>query len=343
MGQSRARSGHQTGINNLVTSGKLFALYVVTGCLFAAATPSAQAQGFPTCKTLRLVIAYPAGGPTDVQGRIIAQKLGERLAQNIVVENRGGGGTVIATAFVAKAPPDGCTLLLTAAPFAINPIVMATLPYDTAKDLAPVTQTARFPQMLVVHPVLPVKTVKDLVRLAAATAGGISYASSGNLGTGHLAGELLSSMSGVNLLHISYKGSAPAQPDVIAGRVPVMFDSIGSIGQQVTAGKLRAIAVTTAKRSAQLPAVPTVAESGFPGYEVSAWQGLVTTGGTPRETVARLAAEISAVLAQKDLRERFTLLAAELVGGPPEQFEAFLRAEALRWSKVIRERNIKSE
>jgi tripartite-type tricarboxylate transporter receptor subunit TctC len=150
-------------------------------------------------------------------------------------------------------------------------------------------------------------------------------------------------VSGANLQHISYKGSAPAHPDVIAGRVPLMFDSIGSIGQHVAAGKLRAIAVTTSSRSTQLPAVPTVAESGFPAYGVSAWQGLVTTGGTPREIVARLAAEISAVLAQKDLRERFALLSAELVDGPPEQFEAFLRAEAVRWSKVIRERGIKSE
>jgi len=318
-------------------------VFLLAGCLMSALTCAAHAQVFPACKTLRIVIAYPAGGPTDTQGRIIAQKLGEKLAQSIVVENRGGGGTVIATAFVAKAPPDGCTLLLTAAPFAINPIVMTALPYDTAKDLAPVTQTARFPQMLVVHPVLPVRTVKDLVRLAAGTPGSINYASSGNLGTGHLAGELLNSMAGINLQHISYKGSAPAQPDVIAGRVPVMFDSIGSIGQHVAAGKLRAIAVTTTVRSAQLPQVPTVAESGFPGYEVSAWQGFVAPGATPKETVARIAAEITAVLAQKDLRERFALLSAELVGGPPEQFEAFLRAEAARWSKVIRERNIKSE
>ena len=318
-------------------------VFPLAGCLMSALTCAAHAQVFPACKTLRIVIAYPAGGPTDTQGRIIAQKLGEKLAQSIVVENRGGGGTVIATAFVAKAPPDGCTLLLTAAPFAINPIVMTALPYDTAKDLAPVTQSARFPQMLVVHPVLPVRTVKDLVRLAAATPGSINYASSGNLGTGHLAGELLNSMAGINLQHISYKGSAPAQPDVIAGRVPVMFDSIGSIGQHVAAGKLRAIAVTTTVRSAQLPEVPTVAESGFPDYEVSAWQGFVAPGATPKETIERIAAEITAVLAQKDLRERFSLLSAELVGGPPEQFGAFLRAEALRWGKVIRERNIKGE
>lgn len=318
-------------------------VWALPGSVLLGIATHLHAQGFPACKTLRLVIAYPAGGPTDTQGRIIAQKFGEKLTQNVIVENRGGGGTVIATAYVAKAPPDGCTLLLTAAPFALNPIVMTSLPYDTAKDLAPVTQTARFPQMLVVHPVLPVKTVRDFVALAAAHPGKISYASSGNLGTGHLAGELLSSMSGVNLLHIPYKGSAPAHPDVIAGRVPAMFDSIGSVGSHVSAGKLRAIAVTTTTRSAQLPDVPTVAESGYPGYEVSAWQGLVTTGGTPRETVARLAAEISAVLAQKDLRERFAVLSAELVGGTPEQFEAFLRAEAARWSKVIRERNIKGE
>ena len=320
----------------------LRARYYVAGCLLSAVIWPAHAQGFPACKTLRLVIAYPAGGPTDTQGRIIAQKLGEKLGQSIVVENRGGGGTVIATAFVAKAPPDGCTLLLTAAPFAINPIVMSSLPYDSAKDLAPVTQTARFPHMLVGHPVLPVKTVKDLVALAAATPGGISYASSGNLGTGHLAGELLNSMAGINLQHISYKGSAPAQPDVIAGRVPVMFDSIGSIGQHVAAGKLRAIAVTTTVRSAQLPQYRLSLNRASRVMRCQRGRDLSHRRHTEGDRCAHCGRNHRGAGAKR-LRERFALLSAELVGGPPEQFEAFLRAEAARWSKVIRERNIKSE
>jgi tripartite-type tricarboxylate transporter receptor subunit TctC len=312
-------------------------------CLFLALAIPACAQGFPACKGMRLVIAYPAGGPTDTQGRIIAQKLAEKWAQSIVIENRGGGGTVIATAVVAKAPPDGCTLLLTALPFAINPIIMPSLPYDTAKDLAPVTQTSRFPQVLVVYPDLPVKTVKELLAYATANPGRISYASSGNLGTGHLAGELLSAVSGVNLLHVPYKGSAPAHPDVMSGRVPMMFDSVGGINNYVAAGKLRAIAVTTAARSAELPNVPTVAESGFPGFEVSAWQGIVTTGGTPKDIVAKIAADIGSVLSQPDMRERLAKLSAEPVASTPAEFEAFIRAEATRWGKVIRERNIKTE
>ncbi len=312
------------------------------GLLLAAAVPG-YAQGLPACKGMRLVIAYPAGGPTDTQGRIIAQKLAEKWAQPMVVENRGGGGTVIATSVVAKAPPDGCTLLLTALPFAINPILMPSLPYDSAKDLAPVTQTSRFPQVLVVYPDLPVKTVRDVLAYATTNPGKISYASSGNLGTGHLAGELLSTVSGVNLLHVPYKGSAPAHPDVMSGRVPMMFDSVGGINTYVVAGKLRAIAVTTAARSAELPNVPTVAESGFPGFEVSAWQGMITTGGTPKETVAKLAADINAVLFQPEMRDRLAKLSAEPVGSTPTEFEAFIRVEAVRWGRVIRERNIKTE
>ena len=306
-------------------------------------TEASHAQGLPGCKSPRLIIAYPAGGPTDTQGRILAQKLSERWAQQIIIENRGGGGTVVATAVVAKAAPDGCTLLLTAAPLALNPIVMTKLPYDTYKDLAPVAQTTRFPQVLVVHPALPVKTVKDVLAHAAADPSKNSYASSGNMGMGHLSGELLASLSGINLVHISYKGSAPAHPDVIAGRVPIMFDSVGGIVGHLQAGRLRAIAVTTANRSTQLPDTPTVAESGFPGYDVSAWQGIVTTGGTPREMVQRLSADIAAVLKEADMRERLLKLSAEVVASTPAQFEAFLRTEAARWSKVIRERGITAE
>jgi tripartite-type tricarboxylate transporter receptor subunit TctC len=307
-----------------------------------ASALSSHAQGFPTCKAMRMVIAYPAGGPTDLQGRILAQKLSEKWGQQLVVENRGGGGTVIATTVVAKATPDGCTLLLTALPFAINPFIIAKLPYD-AKDLAPVTQTTRFPQVLVVYPELPVKSVKELLSYAAANPGKVSYASSGNLGTGHLAGELLNSMAGVNLLHIQYKGSAPAHPDVISGRVPVMFDSVGGINKYIQSGQVRAIAVTTAARSPELPNIPTVAESGFPGFEVSAWQGIITTGGTRKDVVAKLSADISGVLNQPDMRERLARLSAEPVGSTPAQFEAFIRAEAARWGKVIRERNIRTE
>jgi tripartite-type tricarboxylate transporter receptor subunit TctC len=311
-------------------------------CTLLAAALPCFAQGFPSCTAMRMVIAYPAGGPTDLQGRILAQELAEKWGQSLVVENRGGGGTVIATTVVAKATPNGCTLLLTALPFAINPFIIAKLPYD-AKELAPVTQTTRFPQVLVVYPDLPVKTVKDLLQYAAANPGRISYASSGTLGTGHLAGELLSNVSGVRLLHIAYKGSAPAYPDVISGRVPVMFDSVGGIAKYVVSGQVRAIAVTTAARSSELANVPTVAESGFPGFEVSAWQGIVTTGGTAKDVIARISADIRSVLTKPEMRERLARLSAEPVASTPEEFSAFIRSEAARWGKLIRERNIRAE
>ena len=314
----------------------------LAACAALAIPLPGLAQGFPSCSAMRMVIAYPAGGPTDLQGRILAKELTEKWGQNLVVENRGGGGTVIATTVVAKATPNGCTLLLTALPFAINPFIIAKLPYE-AKELAPVAQTTRFPQVLVVHPDLPVKTVKDLLQYATVNPGKISYASSGNLGTGHLAGELLSSVAGVNLLHISYKGSAPAYPDVISGRVPVMFDSVGGINKYILSGQVRPVAVTTAARSSELPQVPTVAESGFPGFEVSAWQGIVTTGGTAKGIVARLSADIKSVLDKPEMRERRARLSAEPVGSTPEEFSAFIRSEAARWSKIIRERNIKGE
>jgi tripartite-type tricarboxylate transporter receptor subunit TctC len=320
----------------------LFVLRHLLACALLAAALPVVAQGFPSCRSMRMVIAYPAGGPTDLQGRILAQKLSERWGQQLVVENRGGGGTVIATTVVAKANADGCTLLLTALPFAINPFIIPKLPYE-AKDLAPVTQTTRFPQVLVVHPDLPVKTVKELLGYAAANPGKVSYASSGNLGTGHLAGELLSTVSGVNLLHIQYKGSAPAHPDVMSGRVPVMFDSVGGINKYIVSGQVRPIAVTTAARSPELPNVPTVAESGFPGFEVSAWQGIVTTGGTRKDIVAKLSSDIASVLASPDMRERLARLSAEPVGSTPAEFEAFIRAEAARWGKIIRERKIRTE
>ncbi len=227
-------------------------------------------------------------------------------------------------------------------PFAINPFIIAKLPYD-ANELAPVTQTTRFPQVLVVHPDLPVKTVKELLGYAVANPGKLSYASSGNLGTGHLAGELLGSVSGVSLLHIQYKGSAPAHPDLISGRVPVMFDSVGGINKYITGGQVRAIAVTTAARSPELPNVPTVAESGFPGFQVSAWQGIVTTGGTRKDVVAKLSADIKSVLTTPEMRERLARLSAEPVGSTPAEFEAFIRSEAARWGKIIRERNIRTE
>lgn len=309
--------------------------------LFGFSAP-AFSQTFPSCNSMRMVIAYPAGGGTDIQGRIIAQKLSEKWGRNVVVENRGGGGTVIATAIVAKATPGGCTLLLTALPFAINPFVMEKLPYEE-KELAPVTQTLRFPQVLVITPSLPARSVKELLAHAASTPGKISFGSTGHLGTSHLAGELLSSMSGVKLVHIPYKGAAPAHADLFSGRVPMMFDSLGSINRYITSGQVRAIAVTSAARSFQLPNVPTVAESGYPGFEVAAWHGVVTTGGTARNVVEKISADFREVLQNAEMRDRMAQVSAEIVASTPSDFQVFIKAEANRWGKIIRDLNIKKE
>ncbi len=317
-------------------------LKVFVAGIFCFFSVPALSQTFPSCNSMRMVIAYPAGGGTDIQGRIIAQKLSEKWGKNVVVENRGGGGTVIATAIVAKATPGGCTLLLTALPFAINPFVMEKLPYEE-KELAPVTQTLRFPQVLVVTPSLPVRTVKELISHAASTPGKISFGSTGHLGTSHLAGELLSSISGVKLVHIPYKGASPAHADLFSGRVPMMFDSLGSINRYITSGQVRAIAVTSATRSSQLPAVPTVAESGYPGFEVAAWHGVVTTGGTAVAVVEKISADIRDVLQAPEMRDRMAQVSAEIVASTPADFKAFIKAEVNRWGKIIRELNIKKE
>ncbi len=311
-------------------------------CFFCGFAVSALSQTFPSCNSMRMVIAYPAGGGTDIQGRIIAQKLSEKWGKNVVVENRGGGGTVIATAIVAKSTPGGCTLLLTALPFAINPFVMEKLPYEE-KELAPVTQTLRFPQVLVITPSLSARTVKELLAYAASTPGKISFGSTGHLGTSHLAGELLSSMSGIKLVHIPYKGASPAHADLFSGRVPMMFDSLGSINRYITSGQVRAIAVTSATRSSQLPNVPTVAESGYPGFEVAAWHGVVTTGGTARNIVEKISADIRDVLQAAEMRDRMAQVSAEIVASTPADFQVFIKAEANRWGKIIRDLNIKKE
>jgi tripartite-type tricarboxylate transporter receptor subunit TctC len=311
--------------------------------LLASAPDAALAGSGPECSLTRMIIAYPPGGPTDSMGRLVAQKLGEKWQRTIVVENRGGGGTVIATDVVARSKPDGCTLLLTASPFANNPSIFAKLPYDTEKDLAPVSMIVLSPQILVINPELKVNSVKDLLAYAKAHPDTFSYASSGNLGTGHLSGELLSSMSGLDLLHIPYKGSAPAHLDVVSGRVPAMFDTGGPLLALIEAGRLKALAVTTAKRVPQLPDVPTVAESGVPGYEVASWNGIVTTGGTPKAVVSAMAEDINDVIRQPDVRARLATMSYEVVGTTPEEFTEFVRKEAKRWGEIIRTRGLKAE
>ncbi|MGO4393388.1 tripartite tricarboxylate transporter substrate binding protein [Variovorax sp. M-6] len=307
----------------------------------AACAPAfGEAARWPT-KPVRLIVAYPPGGATDTQARVVGQKLSERWGQPVIVENRPGGNTVIATDAVAKAPPDGHTLLLTAMPFALNPFLLDKLPYDSARDLAPVTVLTTIPNVLVAHPDLGAKNVSALVRKAKAAPGSISFASTGLATSTHLSGELFASMAGIELVHVPYKGSAPAHQDLLAGRVPIMFDN--GVLQHIKAGKVVALGVTSAKRVPWLPDVPTIAEQGLPGYEAVAWYGIFATGGTPQDTVDRIAADITWAVRSPELAPKLEAIGASAGGGTPDQFRRYLADETQRWGKLIKERGIKVE
>ncbi len=306
------------------------------------ASPMAQAQApkWPT-KPVRIIVAYPPGGATDTQARFVGQKLSERWKQPVIVDNKPGGNTVIATDMVAKAAPDGHTLLLTAMPFALNPILMDRLPYDSARDLAPVTVLTTIANVLVAAPDVGVKNVPELIAKARANPGSISFASTGLATSTHLSGEMFSSMAGAQLTHIPYKGSAPAHQDLLSGRVQIMFDN--GVLQHIKAGRVVPLGVTSAKRLPWLPNVPTVAEQGLPGYEASAWYGIFATGGTPPEVVQQIAADITWAVRSPQLEPKLEAIGANAGGGTPEEFRRFLAQETARWGKLVKERNIKVE
>jgi tripartite-type tricarboxylate transporter receptor subunit TctC len=316
-------------------------LTIVVACLLALLAPAgAIAQSFPA-KPVRLIVAYPPGGATDAQARIVGQKLTERWGQPVIVENKSGGNTVIATDAVAKAPPDGHTLLLTAMPFALNPMLIDKLPYDSANDLAPVTLLTTIPNILVIHPDFPAKSMQELIDVARARPGFVAFASTGQATSTHLSGELFASMAHVRLTHIPYRGSAAAHQDVLSGRVPIMFDN--GMLQHVKAGKMRAIGVTSATRVPWLPEVPTIAEQGLTGYDAVAWYGIFATGGTRPEIVNKLAADITWAVRSSDVLPKLTAIGANAEGGSPEEFRRYLANEVARWSKLIKELGIKAE
>lgn len=307
-------------------------------CLSAAFTipflcGAVVAQGYPS-KPVRLVVGAAAGGPTDVVSRNLTPKLAESLGQPVLVDNRGGAGGVIGTEFVAKAPPDGYTLGMVFISHATNPTLVAKLPYDTLKDFAPVTLVAYQTTVLVRHPSLPVNSVKELIALAKAQPGKLSYA--GDTGSAaHLAGELFKFMTGTNIVHVSYKGNAPALIDTLAGHIPFMFNAINTCLPLVKAGRLKALAVTSAQRSSLAPELPTMNESGLPGFEVTPWYGVVAPARTPKEAIGRLNSDIVKVLRMPDLKERLSSQGTEVVGGTPEQFDRYIREEISKWDKVL--------
>jgi len=301
-----------------------------------AAAPMAGAQAYPA-KPIRIVVPFPPGGATDILARAVAQKLTDAWGQAVVVDNRPGAGGNIGSEIVAKAAPDGYTLEMgTVGTHAINASLYAKMPYDHVKDFAPVILVAGVPNVLVVNPSLPVSSVQELIAYAKANPGKLNFASSGNGTSIHLAGELFKVMAGVQMTHIPYKGSAPALQDLIGGQVQLMFDNLPPSLPHIKAGKLRALAVTSATRSSALPDTPTIAESGLPGFEASSWFGVLAPAGTPPAIIARLNAEIAAWLASAEAKEKMLALGANIGGGSPEDFARHIAAETAKWQKVVK-------
>ena len=316
----------------------------IRAALFLAVlSTAAHADVYPS-RPIRFVVAFPPGGGTDIIARSIAQKLSERVSQQVLVDNRPGAGGNIGTEIVAKSAPDGYTMLMgSAGPLAINASLFKTMPFDPQRDLAPVTLAASTPNVLVVHPSLNVATVGELVALAKKSPGKINFASSGFGTPAHLAGELFNSMAGVKLVHVPYKGASPALADLLGGQVQLMFSTMPPALPHVKDGKLRALAVTSAKRSPAAPDLLTLDEAGLPGFEANTWHGVVLPAGASAEVIAKLNREIVAILHLPDVVERLSAQGAEPVGSTPEEFAAYIRSETAKWAKVVRESGAKAE
>lgn len=299
-------------------------------------------QNYPA-RPVRLVVPSSPGGGTDITARIIAPKLGEYLGQQVVVENRPGAGTMIGGEVVARAAPDGYTLLMGISTLAINPATYRKVPYDALKDFAPISQVVALPNILVTHPSLPVKSVKDLIAFAKKRPGQINFASAGVGTNPHFAMELFLSMTGLEMVHVPYKGSGQGVIDLLAGHVSVMMPSILTALNYVKNGRLRALGVTSAKRASGAPDIPTIAEAGLPGYEAVQWFGVLAPAGTPREIVARLHKEVVRTVNAPDIRQKLIHDGAEPVGSSPADFAVFIRSETTKWAKVAKAIGIKPE
>ena len=328
-----------TSTQRPVTSRRQFALGLLATAALSSglATTAAQAQpAFPS-RPLSIIVPFAAGGATDILARIVGQALATEIGQSVIIENRPGAGGNIGGQLAAKANPDGHTLFMGAVgTHAINPSLYKKMPYDPIKDLAPLTRVANVPNLLVANPQQPFKTVQELIAYAKAHPGKVNFGSSGNGTSIHLSGEMFSHMAKVDIVHVPYKGSAPAMNDLLGNQIAIMFDNMPSALQYVRAGKLNALGVTSAKRSPELPNVPTIAEAGVPGYEASSWFGLFVPAATPAAVQARLHAALVKVLAQPDVKKRMADQGAEVVSEKPEQFAAFIQAESRKWGQVVR-------
>ncbi|MBV8032720.1 MAG: tripartite tricarboxylate transporter substrate binding protein [Betaproteobacteria bacterium] len=306
----------------------------------ALAPPGRAQENYPS-RPLRLIVPFAPGGSTDIFARLVGERLAAALGQPVLIDNRAGAGGNIGAEAVARAAPDGYTLLMaTTGVMAINPFLYRTLSYDPAKDLEPVILIATITNVLIVAPEFPARSVAELLAAARREPGKLSFASSGAGSSTHMSAELFKSMTGTEILHVPYKGSGQALPDLMAGRVTMMFENMPGAIAFIRAGKLRALAVTGLKRSSALPEVPTVAESGVPGYDSLSWSGLAVPAGTPRQVIQRLNKESAAILASADLRAKLAEQGGEPAAGPPEQFVEHVRAEREKWGRLIRERGI---
>lgn len=310
----------------------------------ALALIAAHAHGadvvFPQ-RPVRVIVPFAPGGGTDLIARALAQRLAEAWGQQVVVDNRAGGGTVIGSDLAAKAAPDGHTLLLTANPHTTNPALHAKLPYDTLRDFAGITQIAASPLVLTVHPSVPARAVRELIALAKQKPGQLSYGSSGNGGPQHLAGEMFKMMAGIAVIHVPYRGGAPAIADLIAGQTQLMFGSTFTVIPQDSAGRLRALAVTSAQRSAALPKLPTIAEAALPGYAMAAWYGLFTAAATPRPVIAKLYADVARALKLPDVVERLARDGSDVVASEPAALDAHVRAEIENARRIVKASGMK--
>jgi tripartite-type tricarboxylate transporter receptor subunit TctC len=317
------------------------ALGLLVGAL--AWLPNAGAQEYPT-KPIRLVITYPPGGNTDLVGRALALKLGEFMGQQVVVDNRGGAGGVLGSMITAQSAPDGYTIMLgTSAGMVINPLLSRKLTYDPVKDFAPVSMVVIVPQLLVINPQLPVKNVRELIAFAKAKPGYLNAGSSGVGTPNHFGTELLKWLAGVDIVHVPYKGGAPALTDLLGGQIQMAFSSVPAVLPHIKAGRLVALGVGSAKRSPALPNIPTIAEAGVPGYEYTTWYGVFAPAKTPRTLIARLNAEIVKAMETPDIKDRFTALGGDPDPGTPEELRAYMANESAKWAKIIKAANIRIE
>jgi tripartite-type tricarboxylate transporter receptor subunit TctC len=309
---------------------------VVLALLACAMVAPAAAQSFPS-KPVRLVVPFPPGGPLDAIGRAIAQKLTEAWGQSVVVDNKPGAGGNIGADFVAKSPPDGYTVVMGAlSTHAVNPSLYPQMPYDAVKDFAPITLVAVTPNVLVVNPSLPVTTAKEFIAYAKANPGKLNFGSGSNGSAGHLAGELFNVETGARMVHVPYKGGAPATQALLAGDTMLMFDNLANAMPQVKAGKLRALAVTTAQRSKLAPDLPTMAEAGLPGFDISTWFGLLAPAGTPRDIIAKWNADVTRILSSPEMRERLLAQGAEPAPDTPEEFARMIDAELAKYARIVK-------